>query len=673
MNKFNKIFLLAIIFAMAAFACQTASVKKDEGDKKNKAAEAPSCTIQLLHFADVDGNEDIALDSVDEFSALVDGFKKDADYGANTIFVCSGDHIIQGPRFYAAEKIKKISGSDEPGSADISLMNAMGVQAATIGNHELDAGPGELKDAINKDIKAAFPHLSANIDFSKAGFKTGKDGDEADSMQGLVAKYAVVIVDNQKIGIVGAVTPTLPAITSVGSLLVITPDTNDIDRLAAVIQTSVDELKNMGINKIILLAHMQQISVEKTLAAKLDGVDIIVAGGSNTRMGDDNDTLFPGDSAFTETYPYKTKGKDGNPALVVNVDGDYKYLGRLVVSFDKNGAIMEKKLDPAVNGAYPSVRSTVSKVKGTVNENVIAVRDAIKKVIDDQYSNIVGYANVYLDGRRSQVRTQETNLGNLTADANLWYANKLSPEAVGPVHISLKNGGGIRTEIGSATIPPGSTDKSKITYNPPKNSAVTEGHLKASLRFDNGLVILKATPEELKDLLEHAVAATSAGATPGRFPQISGMKITYNLSGKARTEKGNGTRIKDITIFENKNGIADESDVYDQVYANGKKTAAKKSYRLVTLNFLANGGDDYPFDNKTWDRYNLYSGKGYGEETDYQDGNLAKDTDNGFGFSKTGREQDALADYMKEHHGTKASAYAMAETDKSSDKRIVKK
>jgi len=57
--------------------------------------------LQLLHFADVDGNEATALSSVDEFSALVDGFRNDDQYGLDTLMVSSGDNVIPGPRWFA--------------------------------------------------------------------------------------------------------------------------------------------------------------------------------------------------------------------------------------------------------------------------------------------------------------------------------------------------------------------------------------------------------------------------------------------------------------------------------------------------------------------------------------------------------------------------------------------
>ena len=72
---------------------------------------------------------------------------------------------------------------------------------------------------------------------------------------------------------------------------------------------------------------MQQIEYEKELANLLKGVDIIVAGGSDTRMGDSNDQLFSNDlvtdKAFAEHYPYETTDADGNPVIVVKVDAEF--------------------------------------------------------------------------------------------------------------------------------------------------------------------------------------------------------------------------------------------------------------------------------------------------------------------------------------------------------------
>ena len=117
----------------------------------------------------------------------------------------------------------------------------------------------------------------------------------------------------------------------------------------------------------------------------------------------------------------------------------------------------------------------------------------------------------------------------------LWYANLMARE---PVDVSIKNGGGIRTEIGSAVVPPGSIDYSQAVLSAPvanreagtQKGAVTEGHMRATMRFDNGLVTLTATAAELKGLLEHGISETKPGATPGKFPQIGGMRFSFDAS-----------------------------------------------------------------------------------------------------------------------------------------------
>ena len=561
---------------------------------------------------------------------------------------------------------EQLTGSNEPGHADIAFLNALGVKASALGNHELDAGPGEFADALSSEERngvvfpgSEFVYLSANTDFtaeSDTAELVGEDGASVEELKGSLAAYAVATVNGEQIGLVGASTPLLPSITTTGGLQIF-PGASDwtVDELAAEIQPSVDALRSAGVNKIILLAHMQQISVEKELATKLDGVDIIVAGGSNTRMGDDNDSLYPGDDGFQDLYPYEATAMDGQPILVVNVDGDYKYLGRLVAPFDEDGVLLTGELDTELNGSWASSDENLASLGASPIAEVVAIKDAIETVINAQFGNVVGYTSVYLDGRRSMVRTKSTNLGNLSADANLWYANLLSND---PVQVSIKNGGGIRTEIGAAVVPPGSVDYSEAVYTPPaanpttgtSEGAISEGHLKATFRFDNGLVLLSASAEELKMLLEHGVAETAPGATPGRFPQIGGMKMRFDSS------RSPGNRITSLEVLDSRGRVS------DTVVSNGEiQGNPDRIFRLVTLNFLANGGDSYPYDKLTnANRLNLYEGTGSGEEVDYPDGQLSNDPNQNSTFSYTGGEQDAFAEYLLEYHSTSSSAFDIA-------------
>ena len=634
-------------------------------------------TLQLLHFADVDGNEATALDSVDEFSALVDGFRADNQFGLDTLMVSSGDNVIPGPRWFAAENsaVRALTGSNEPGHVDHLWLNEFGVVASAVGNHELDQGPGEFSDAISIESRdgitfpgTLFPYLAANIDFSgdeDLVARIGTDGDNARLMAGQVARSAIVRVRNEYVGLVGVSTPDLPSITSTGDLTV-AGSTMDIAALAAEVQPAIDELTSTGIDKIIVLSHLQQISLERALAQELTDVDIIVAGGSNTRMGDSTDTLFPGDTAFDETYPFETTDADGNPTLIVNVDGDYKYLGRLVVAFDDAGLIIPESLDEAVSGAWASTAANVTAVGGIANNQVVATRDAVQGVIQAQFNNVVGHTDVFLEGRRGQVRTQETNLGNLTADSMVAYAENCTEETN---VLAIKNGGGIRAEIGNAVTTGVTTE-----FFPPFNDGlaanpgdVSEGHFRGTLRFDNGLVVLDVTGNELKALLEHGVAETAAGATPGRFPQVGGISFGFDPSLTA------GSRITDLWVDTDIDNVPDTA-----LFTGGvAQPAAANTYQVVTLNFLANGGDDYPFDTLSApNRRQIYSTVGFGDpdldDNDVPDFPVLTACDFGMqsGFSYTGGEQDALAEFFLMNFPNPTTPFNVAETAPADDRRI---
>ena len=457
----------------------------------------------------------------------------------------------------------------------------------------------------------------------------------------------------------GISTPELPSITTTGDL-VIAGSIMEIDQLAAAVQPTIDALLARGIDKVIALTHLQQLANEKALAQVLRGVDIIVAGGSNTRMGDTNDTVYPGDSPFVEDYPFQTTDADGNPVIIVNVDSDYKYLGRLVVTFNQFGVVVPESLDNTVNGAYASTAANADAAGGTAIPEVVAARDAVLTVVRQQYENVIGHTNVFIEGRREKIRTEETNLGNLSADSMKWYTQNCAE--ITNV-LALKNGGGIRAEIGDAVV-----TGTVTALNPPSNVGlavdpgdVSEGHFRGTLRFDNELVVLDATGEEIKLLLEHAVAETAMGATPGQFPQVGGISFSFDPTATALVLSSDqtqviteGERIRDIWVDTNADFVPDTA-----LYVDGiAQMAATSTRSIVTLNFLAGGGDDYPFVQLT--------------DPNRRDITTLTDCDPGQqnDFSSTGGEQDALAEYFLEFFPDPDNAFDIVETPPAEDRRI---
>ena len=642
--------------------------------------------LQLLHLSDGEAGL-LASQTAPYLAGLVDAF--DNTY-ANTLILAGGDNFIPSPFLNGGtdlsvrDELNAVTGSTISLSAstnhpiaamDIAIHNVLGVEASTIGNHEFDLGSRVFRDSFTAGsvtgwVGAQFPYLSANLDFSLdadlnprfTNTTTTPGLEEASAQKGKIVPSAVVTKNGEKIGLVGATTQVLEQISSTGGVEVKGfagdgSERDDMALLASQLQPVIDDLISQGVNKVILMAHLQQIGNEKALAPLLRGVDIILAAGSNTRLGDSNDqaVAFPGHAAnFADTYPLVTAGADGGTTLIVNTDNEYTYLGRLVVDFDAQGRIIPSSIDPLISGAYAATAANVAKAwnvteaqlattafaDGTKAENVQDLTDAVQAVINSKESQIWGYSSVYLEGERALVRGQETNLGNLTADANLVYARSIDPTVV----LSLKNGGGIRSQIGSVDVITGTKEPTEANASVGKpEGGVSTLDIENSLRFNNSLSLVTVTASKLKELLEHAIAIYP---NQGRFPQVSGVAFSFDLGKPA------GSRIVNLAIQDS------QGNDLDVVVRGGSLVGdATRTFRMVTLNFLASGGDSYPFaKDASEQRVDLFNANAplTGAAT----------------FAGDGTEQDALAEYLKANHGTAAQAYTQAETAPSQDLRL---
>jgi len=653
-------------------------------------------TLQLLHFGDPEagipaaGTSPQTSDAV-RFSAVLNYLRNDPSLTsvvrANTLTLSSGDNYLPGPFFNASSdtSLNGVGGlgtSTAPvlGRGDIAIVNNLGTQAAVLGNHEFDLGTRQIRDILRigaGNPGTNFPYLSTNVNFNdpltelaagtggtlatrdaantlpgnpavpanKASGNAISNTAEASTIKGKIAKSTFITVagadgtlgtaDDEKIGLVGVTTPTLPTITSPGAAVTTPANPVDFAALAAEVQASVDYLisQNAGLDKIIVLAHLQQIALEADeLAPRLRNVDVIIAGGSNTRLVDENDRLRAGDTA-QGVYPLVRTDANGKPILVVNTDGNYKYVGRLVVDFDANGEIIVNNLNTTVNGAYAADTAGVERFFGAgadpvnasangVNlatnqnhQNIVAITTGIRNVISSQDNLTFGRSNVFLNGTRSDVRSQETNLGNLTADANIALTRSVDPSINNLPIISLKNGGGIRDNIGRISAAPGATSSDDVTKLPPQPSelapnktggALSQLDIANSLRFNNGLTAITITVAQLKILLERGVADVAPGATPGSFAQVGGFSFSFDPAGTRQVldNAGNvttaGTRIKNVALLSDD----DDDDVTREVLIRDGRVVGNPNrlLRLVTLDFLANGpvgsglgGDGYPF------------------------------------------------------------------------------
>ena len=604
-------------------------------------------TLQLLHAADMEGGIE-ALDNAPRFSSVLNALSAEFE---NTVIIGAGDSYIPGPFFAAGNdrSLRSVLGREGSGRADILILNAMGFMASALGNHEFDAGTGTLAGLIRNDgrgyVGTAFPILSANLDFSldsNLADLVVDAGQEASTIPNSISKSAVITTQSgEKIGVVGVTTPRVASISSPGTIGISPEDPDNVAALAAIVQESVDALTATGVNKVIIASHLQQIRLDEMMAARLRDVDIIITGGSNTLLADDTDRLRDGD-VHGGAYPILTSSAANQPVAIVGTDGNYRYVGRLVVGFDEAGLLLPSSIDAEVSGTYAAdERGVVDSGNAAPTPQVVEIIEAVRNVVVEKDGNIFGQTSVYLNGNRASVRTEETNLGNLSADANLYTARQVDPTVV----VSLKNGGGIRAPIGVSA--------GGVTLPPPRNPLVGKAagqisqiDIENTLRFNNELSLLTLTAAQLLTVIEHAVARSQPGSTPGQFAQVAGLAFSFDISQPL------GSRVRSL-VLTSANG-----NPTDIVAQNGELVGdTERTFRVVTLNFLASGGDDYPFPNfPKSNRVDLPA-----VMTEEQSGGQAS-------FAAPGTEQDALAEYLATNFSE--TPFSIADVGVENDERI---
>lgn len=376
------------------------------------------------------------------------------------------------------------------GADIISLMKKSGYFAAAVGNHEFSFGKQTLINCLSEaKTGSKLNILSANIQNS--------NGDP------FIDGTAITNVAGLKVGMFGLTTLD----TALQSASDAVEGLNFTDPIEAAKQ-SVEKLKSEKCDIIIALTHLgsdPKTTVKSAdIANNVDGIDAIIDGHSHVLLDDKINDI-----------PVVSAGKYGQAVGKLTL----KYFDGKIIQFDNT---LLDKLD-------------LSDIKP--NSNVNAYINQISKAQESILSEVVGHTEVKLEGEKQVIRTRETNLGNLTADALV--------SATG-ADIGLMNAGCIR-----ATIPNGDITKSMVIE---------------AFSYSNIVVVKEVTGAEILDILEHA-----CGKLPeadGRYAQISGIQFDLN--------------------------IASDNRVSNLCLTDGTKIDKKEVYTLATNDFIASGGDDYP-------------------------------------------------------------------------------
>uniref|UniRef100_A0A672N2N0 5'-nucleotidase n=1 Tax=Sinocyclocheilus grahami TaxID=75366 RepID=A0A672N2N0_SINGR len=412
------------------------------------------------------------------------------------------------------------------GAEAAHFMNKLGYDAMALGNHEFDNGVDGLLKPFLQEVNCTV--LSANI---KA------DQTIAPRISGFYLPYKIFTVNSEKVGVVGYTSVETPALSLPG------PHLQFEDEVTA-LQTQVDKLITLGVNKIIALGH-SGFKVDQNIAKKVRGLDVVIGGHTNT-------FLYTGTPPSTEVpagpYPFMVQSDDGRQVPVVQAYAFGKYLGFLKVTFDSNGNVVKSSGNPILLD------------NSTAPDPVIQAEvDAWRKNLANYSAQHVGQTLVYLNGTFEECRFRECNLGNLICDAmvhnNIKYADEIQWN-----HVSscILNGGAIRSPIDERN----------------RNGSITMEDLIAALPFGGTFDLVQMNGSTLREVFEHSVRRY--GGSTGEFLQVSGFQLVYDLS------KSPGNRVKSVNV------LCTECRVPRYEPLNQKKV-----YKVVLPSYLMDGGDGY--------------------------------------------------------------------------------
>ncbi|MDQ4138437.1 MAG: bifunctional metallophosphatase/5'-nucleotidase, partial [Actinomycetota bacterium] len=324
----------ATLLACAAPAAASAA--------KPEKAPNPDFTLTILHANDLESallptttDDGVTFGGADRFVELIQQQQKAATTGKpgpgqagkrGELTISAGDNFLPGPQLAASEE------SGKP-IYEATAFSAAGFDVSIFGNHDFDQNPDFLAEWLG-DVTSDTVFVSGNLGFEDEPALLAHVED------GTIVTTHVEKIKGEKVGIIGLTTPDLPRLSSSRN---VTVDPN----LPGIANAQAEAYAEAGVDKVVLVSHLQDVDNELDLAAELSGVDVIVSGGGHELLADEGDPLLPKDDPLINedaeifgSYPLTPTDADGDVVPVVTTNALYGYVGRLVVSFDDAGEIL---------------------------------------------------------------------------------------------------------------------------------------------------------------------------------------------------------------------------------------------------------------------------------------------------------------------------------------------
>ncbi|MDK7749464.1 5'-nucleotidase C-terminal domain-containing protein [Brevibacterium sp. UMB10442] len=445
----------------------------------------------------------------------------------NSTFLSAGDNI--GASTYASS-----SQQDNP---TLEYLDALGLDASAVGNHEFDRGFDDIK---SRDTN--FEHLGANV------VKKGTD-------EPAFPAYTTYDVNGIKVAVIGVVTKDTKTLVSPSGIKAI----DFIDPVKAV---------NKAAQELEASDEKPDITILEAHAGPSSAGSIEEATGSNDEFASlvekadaSIDAMFFGHSHIKMNLEAKIPGTDRTrPVVQAGNYGDS--LADVRLTSEGNGDWTVKSSDLIEVEGVGTERDGRGKVTG-YKDNVPA---DVKKIIDDaeakaQEAGSVKAGEITEDITRafkedgSEDRGAESTLGNLVADAlkeGVTYSNLEEAD------FGITNPGGLRTDL-----------KMDDQFGEEAEGVVTDGELNQVLPFanDHGVVTMKG--EDVIELFAQQWQPAEASRPFLHLGISKELSVVYDSSAEDPAK-----RVKSVKV-------------------NGEDIDPAKEYRVATLSFLANGGDNF--------------------------------------------------------------------------------
>jgi 2',3'-cyclic-nucleotide 2'-phosphodiesterase/3'-nucleotidase len=514
-------------------------LRDGNGDNTYEAGEIVPLTV--LHHNDSHGN--LTKGTYVGYTQLATLIKQEKLHNPDrTLLLSSGDNIQGDAMMYYFKSAPLGYAADgTPLSAALTthpmmaVMNAMGYDAWTLGNHEFNFGKEIFTSVI---AQATFPTLQANVaDDGQYGLDPLVDPYSEKTIGPENIKVAILGIGNHRV-------PNYELPSNIPGLTFSDPiaRTQELSTLLRPTNDVLIALTHIGFTENPASVEVDA-NVDTNLVALTTGIDAVIGGHSHTN---------PATGFGTYKYlPTIIADAAGNPVIVNHA---YRYnntLGEVSIGLRAKSGGGYEVVSQA--GRYLSVASST------------AEDSAIKSIVDpyvaqlNTYNNkVIGTSTVPID--TLQAFTQETNGANLQADASVW---ELKQHGITPdFHLS-----------GAMT-----------------NKVINAGSLKisdmfAGMPYENSLVVMEMNGPQLKAVLERAYRNYYY------YKYVSGYGgYSYYTTCMLDTNAGNQITYNDLyPALPNGNNVI--SLMVNGIEVNFED--ASTYYKVSTVNYLAAGSCNF--------------------------------------------------------------------------------